>query len=619
MPELHFKGKEFVYNHHLSVPYCPLVPNAKKSIGDADLSGNLIIHGDNLVALKSLLPYYAGKVDCIFIDPPYNTGNENWSYSDAVNSPIMREWLNSNPVNKDDMLRHDKWLCMMYPRVKLLHELLADSGFIFVTLDDHEMAQFRVMMDEIFGEANFIAQIIVQTNKRGQTYKQIAKTHEYLICYGKSLNSELAEVETGGDNLPEEDKHGKFSARELRNRNPEFGKHNRPNLFFPIYVNLKKKDEKDYYSVSVEKTSGAVEVFPLNSADKESCWRWGPKKVSDNTEKGSTKVLFAKQTREGGWRIFEKYRKESIKAKTIWNETKHISEQGTTELGEIGLADQFQFPKPTGLLDDILALATNENSLVLDSFAGSATTGHAVLSANKHDGGHRRFILVEGESYADSLTAERMRRVIKGYSFEGIQSEELYRDNLTFSSLKKADKLLDHISSIENLEGHRFDAIRKIVSDGTLIVSGEKKVKKKTEGLGGEFTYCTLGEPVDIDKLLTGERLPKYEALGAWLFHTATGEALKPKAVDPSKWFLGETTSFFVWLIYKPDLNFLKSRDAALTLELAEKIAKMKPNKGTDKRHLVFAPAKYVPNKMLLPLGIEHAPLPFALYRVEKN
>ncbi len=133
MPELHFKGKEFVYNHHLSVPYCPLVPNTKKSVGDADLSGNLVIHGDNLVALKALLPYYARRVDCIFIDPPYNTGNENWCYNDNVNSPIMRDWLSSNPVNKDDMLRHDKWLAMMYPRLKLLHELLAEAWFV---LDD---------------------------------------------------------------------------------------------------------------------------------------------------------------------------------------------------------------------------------------------------------------------------------------------------------------------------------------------------------------------------------------------------------------------------------------------------------------------------------------------------
>jgi adenine-specific DNA-methyltransferase len=143
MPELHFKGKEFVYNHHLTVPYRPLEPQADKSIGVPLLNGNLIIQGDNLHALKALLPLYAGKVDCVFIDPPYNTGNENWAYNDNVNSPMMREWLSSNPVNKEDMLRHDKWLALMYPRIKLLHELLADTGSFWMTLDDNEIHRAR--------------------------------------------------------------------------------------------------------------------------------------------------------------------------------------------------------------------------------------------------------------------------------------------------------------------------------------------------------------------------------------------------------------------------------------------------------------------------------------------
>jgi adenine-specific DNA-methyltransferase len=147
-----------------------------------------------------------------------------------------------------------------------------------------------------------------------------------------------------------------------------------------------------------------------------------------------------------------------------------------------------------------------------------------------------------------------------------------------------------------------------------LIVAGEKAVEKKAKGLGGSFTFCTLGDPIDIDKILTGASLPTYEALGAWLFHTATGEAMKPAAIKPNHWYLGESSSYFVWLVYKPDLDFLKSQEAALTLALAEKIAKMK----TGKRHLVFAPAKFVPNKALLPLGVGYAPLPFALYRLEK-
>lgn len=619
MSELVFKGKEFVYNHHLAVPYRPLVPDAGKSIGDVRLDGNLIIHGDNLEALKALLPIYAGKVDCIFIDPPYNTGNEGWCYNDNVNSPMMREWLRSNPVGIEDGLRHDKWCAMMWPRLRLLHELLADTGFIFVTLDDNEIARLRSMLDEIFGETNFIAQIIIQSNKRGQTYKEIAKTHEYMICYGKTFNSELAELETGGTNLPEEDSEGKFSSRELRNRNPKFGRHNRPNLFFPIHAHPDKANERGECPVSIEPAQGSVPVLPMNSEEGESCWRWGKGKVEFNTADLTTNVLFARRTREGNWRVFEKYRKETVKAKTIWNDSKHISEQGTTLLGELGLADRFQFPKPIGLIEDCLALATDESSLILDSFAGSGTTGHAVLAANKKDRGNRRFILVECEDYADHLTAGRLRKVINGYDFIGTQREELMQESLTFASLKRADKLLDRISSIENLESHRFDSIEKKVKDGILTVEGVKSIAQRTEGLGGSFTYCTLGPAVDMDKLLTGETLPDFMALGSVLFHTATNEAFNPAVAfeKDGHGYLGESAIYHVWLIYKPELDFLKSREAALTLSKADALVKLKPGK----RHLVFAPARFVSQKLLNEAGlaVEFAPLPFALYRVERR
>jgi adenine-specific DNA-methyltransferase len=273
--------------------------------------------------------------------------------------------------------------------------------------------------------------------------------------------------------------------------------------------------------------------------------------------------------------------------------------------------------KPTKLLERVLKIATTPDSMVLDSFAGSGTTAHAVLAANKRDGGNRRFILVEGENYADTLTAERVRRVISGYKFEGTQNEELFRQLVTLSTLRKPDDVLAQVDVIENLQGHRFDRIKKEVTDGELIVSGETKSTERVEGLGGEFTFCTLGEPLDLDKILTGQSLPDYEAVGAWLFHTATGESLSTSDIRKSIWYVGESSAYHVWLVYEPELNFLKSNKAALTLELAEKLANDPDRKG--KRHLVFAPAKYVPNKTLLPMGVEYAPLPFALYRVEKD
>ena len=182
MPELVFKGKEYVYNHHLTVPYRPLIAHADKSVGPADLHGNLIIHGDNLHALKSLLPRYAGKVDLVFIDPPYNTGNENWSYNDNVNSPIMREWLRSNPVNAEDMLRHDKWLCMMWPRLVLLRELLSEHVSLWMTLDDNEIHRARCIIDEIFGEDAFIANVVWQKNYAPKNTAQFfSEDHDHVL------------------------------------------------------------------------------------------------------------------------------------------------------------------------------------------------------------------------------------------------------------------------------------------------------------------------------------------------------------------------------------------------------------------------------------------------------
>ena len=190
MPELQFKGKEFVYNHHLTVPFRPLEMHPSKSIGKPILNGNLIIHGDNLHALKALLPIYAGKVDCIYIDPPYNTGNENWCYNDNVNSPMLKEWLSSNPVNSEDMLSHDKWLCLMFPRLKLLHELLAEHGVMFVSIDDHESHRVQSALDEIFGPQNSLGRIIVRLNPKGRHLDQFfAKTHEYVLVYAKDVDA----------------------------------------------------------------------------------------------------------------------------------------------------------------------------------------------------------------------------------------------------------------------------------------------------------------------------------------------------------------------------------------------------------------------------------------------
>ena len=423
MPTLNWIGKDKIINHHQEVPYKVLnheysfSENGKTN--DAIESGNLIINGDNLEALKSLLPQYEGKVNCIYIDPPYNTGNESWVYNDNVNSPQIKKWL-GKVVGKEseDLTRHDKWLCMMYPRLKLLHKLLAKDGFVFISLDDNEIHSMKFMLNEIFGEKNFQTEVIVQSNKRGQTYKQIAKTHEYLICFSKSDFSNINELPTEVGEYPYEDDLGKYSIRELRNRNPKFGRFNRPNLFFPIYINPKKPDKNGFCPISLVKDEDfSIEVLPLNSLKEESCWRWGIKKVEENiTHKEDMSSIFGKPKQDGSWGIYDKYRKGTVKAKTIWTETEMISEQGTSMLRTLGLAELFQFPKPVELIKRVLLLATNEKSIVLDSFAGSGTTAHSILELNKQDGGNRKFILIEMENYAETITAERVKRVINGYA-----------------------------------------------------------------------------------------------------------------------------------------------------------------------------------------------------------
>ena len=570
MPSLEFKGKEVVFAHHLGAPFRPLLPAsvfpARKSVksraqadgidlGDA----NLLIHGDNLHALKALLPRHAGRVNCVCIDPPYNTGGEGWVYNDNVNSPLMRRWLKENgAVDREDLERHDKWLCMMWPRLRLLRDLMADDGFIFVFIDDNEQHRLRMMMDEIFGEGNFIAQFAIQTNPRGRSLRpDIAQTHEYILGYAKDIQvAEVRKIPKSEKAIAEydcEDEGGRFRLLRLRNSGIQsFNRETRPNLYYPFYVN----PSNGRVSLARDE-SHRVQVFPVNGQGREGCWTWGKEKAETENH-----LLRGQKTREGEWRI---YRKDympangdaTTKERSMWMDKDINHEVGKEALTEIFSESPFPHPKSPAVMERLIRLACGKGGIVLDSFAGSGTTAHAVLALNAEDGGNRRFILAECEDYADAITAERVRRVIKG------------------------------------VPNARDEKLRK--------------------GLGGSFVYCELAEALDEETLITNG-LPSYEALAEYLAYTATGERTG-KIRKGADWFFGEVGGLRMHLIYKPDRAFLRSNAAGLTEELAEKIGLSAKNKGRSA--VVFAPCKYVSRPMLSDSGVEFSQLPYALQRTE--
>ncbi|MFT0891024.1 site-specific DNA-methyltransferase [Pseudochelatococcus sp. G4_1912] len=594
MTELSFKGKEFVYNHHLAVPFRPLVPDENKGIGPVALDGNLIIHGDNLHALKALLPLYAGKVDCIFIDPPYNTGTEDWSYNDNVNAPMIKEWLESNPVGIEDGLRHDKWCAMMWPRLRMLSELLSDEGIIFICIDDNEAERLKAIASEIFGPDSFITQFVWRSRVSEDTRSKtgVSNDHEYVLCFGGHSGVRLkgAEKDAGKFANADGDERGPWRSADLTGL---ASKDRRPNLHYDLI-----DPETD-----------------INYGCPPKGWRFDPttmaKKIAEK------RVLWPSDpSGRPRHKLFEREIKNKFKGlSTLINQFN--TGIGTREITDIMGEGDFEFPKSSPFVQFFLDQVVSEEGVVLDSFAGTGTTAHAVLEANRRDGGNRRFILVEMEDYADRLTAERVRRVINGYDFKGTQKAELLRERLNWRAISNAAELVHKVEAIENLHGHEYDRIKKEVKDGELIVTGEKTVAERAEGLGGTFTYCTLGAPVELDKVLSGETLPPYAGLGAALFHMATNHALDPAAVREDDFYLGATEGQHVWLIYKPDLDWLKSPEAALTLARAKAFAASDP----DKRHLVFAPARFVSQKMLAEqnIPVEFVPLPFALYRIDRS
>ena len=400
---LDFDGKEVVYSLHSTVPLRSLKPDTRKSFslkksrisllkdGKDSLDDNLIIHGDNLHALKALMPCYAGRVNCIYIDPPYNTGNKDWGYNDNVDSPMIKKWLEGkSPVDGEDLQRHDKWLCMMWPRLHLLWELLAENGVIFISIDDNEQHHLRMIMDEIFGEKNFVADFIWHHRKSSQNDIHLSLSHNYILCYAKNNNIfqlKREKINESKFSNPDSDPRGPWIA------DPMDAPNIRKNLTYPIVNPNTKKEYR-----------------PPEGRH----WRFSQDKYNKYLE--DNRIVFGKQgkTKPQYKRFLSDAKEVGQNVFTIWSDVETATDAKKHINNIFNVKNKFETPKPVSLIKKIINISADKNAIILDSFAGSGTTAQAVLALNKEDGGNRKFILVECEDYANKTTAERVRRVIKG-------------------------------------------------------------------------------------------------------------------------------------------------------------------------------------------------------------
>lgn len=487
MPTLEWIGKEKVVNHHLEVPYHVLTRqysyDEKGEHTEDNGSENMIIHGDNLLGLKSLLPKYEGRIRCIYIDPPYNTGNEGWVYNDNVNDPRIEKWL-GKVVEKegDDLSRHDKWLCMMYPRLKLLQRLLSQDGILFISIDDNEQAELKLICNEIFGVNNFIAEIVWKRRASSSlASRHLSTDHEYVMVYGKSDSTSFRGTtkDYKGYSNPDNDPRGPWTTGDLT-----VGMTNemRPN---------------QYYDLIDPKTGN---VF---KPSKSRVWSYIPesmKKLIDDN-----RIVFPTDTTK---KPMKKRFMSELKAPTnpvsTWMTDVGLNSEGSKKLKEIFGENIFQYSKPVSLIEHLINQICDRNSIILDSFAGSATTAHAVLNLNKEDCGNRHFILVELMDYADSITAERVKRVIQGYG-----------------------------------EG-----------------------KKAVAGTGGNFSYYELGEP-----LLNGDMLNEAvgtDTIRQYIYFMETRQNSPVEKVD-EPYYLGSFSDTAYYFFYENDTitqldwNFLHS------------------------------------------------------------
>lgn len=514
MPTLDWIGKEKVINHHHNVPFRVLEHKygfrADNSEDKSEThSGNKIIHGDNLEALKALLPEYEGKIDCIYIDPPYNTGEERWIYNDNVNDPHIKKWLGEVVgVEGEDFSRHDKWLCMMYPRLMMLKKLLKTDGVIFISIDDNEFQSLRYICDSIFGKNNFVATFVWQKRYSRENRETIGDVHEYILLYAMD-KKRFKEIRNLIPMNPQQ-------AKVYKNPNNDPKGRWRP---VPMTAQAGHATKDQFYPIVAP--GGKVHYPPEGR-----CWGISETTYMDLLEKG--RIYFGKDGNAQPNII--RYLSE-VDGVVPWTWLPH-EEIGNTDAAKkeiysiLGKDVDFDTPKPTSLILRLLQIATKDNSLILDSFAGSGSTGHAVLKLNQLDDGKRQFILIELMDYAETITAERIKRAIGGYSYKGKIEEEIYSKKLTPTNLIKGMDLMEQAKNAIEENKDKYDKIGKpTIKDNCLKVIGTKVFTDRMEGLGGAFDYYELGAPLFNEDDTLNEEVGE-KRIREYIYYTETREYL---------------------------------------------------------------------------------------------
>lgn len=531
MPTLNWIGKDKVVNYHLKVPYHVLERkysfDEKGQHEEDNGSENMIIHGDNLLALKSLLPKYEGKIKCIYIDPPYNTGNEGWVYNDNVNDPRIKKWL-GEVVGKEgeDLSRHDKWLCMMYPRLRLLQKLLAEDGAIFISIDDNEQAALKFICDEIFGKSNFIANIVWKKKTNGNNMGQIPPVHDFIVVYAKD-SAKLVfrgiplteEYLSANYSNPDGDPRGLWTTTDLS------ANHKGPS--FPI---INPKTGESFYP------------------PKGRYWVFNEKEVLRRIEDG--RIIFGKTgLSKPVQKVFAKERVLTQSPDT-WFDKQGYNSDGMDLLGNILGKKVFDNPKPLSLLKYIFSFATDRDSIILDSFAGSATTAHAVLEINKEENSNRHFILIEMMDYSDKITAERTKRAINGYKCSKNSKHILFDKKLGVNLLKNGKDLYEEAKSIKEKSLKEYSKVNIKLVNNHLQVIGITKAKEEIKGTGGDFSYYELGQPLMKDGFLNEDVGEK--AIRQYVYFMDTKEN-RPEEKAEEPYFLGKHLGTAYYFFYKKD------------------------------------------------------------------